>query len=203
MTVYLVKSIVAVIFLVFALSAALSMLTLMGRVEKKTSPERLRQFHRVTGYFFALLLLGLSALGISFVIRAGDSLPLRAVIHGFIGLFLLAVFSLKVLIVRFYRQFLRLIPALGLTVFVLSLVMFFNAGYFFLRAIASLPVPGEVMSPPAASSAQNPSPGEDGSVESGSSLFSHLCTRCHYEDKEDVLLGPGLKDLFQKDKLPR
>ena len=202
MTVYLVKSIIAVIFLVFALSAALSMLTLMRRVEKKTSPERLRQFHRVTGYFFALLLLGLGALGISIVVRQGDSLPFRAVIHGFIGLFLLAVFLLKLSIARFYRQFLRLMPALGLTVFVLSLVMSSMAGYFFLRAAASEPVPGKTISPPAAASTLNPAPGVDGSVESGSSLFARLCTSCHYPDKEDSRLGPGLKGLFKMPFLP-
>lgn len=202
MTVYLVKSIVAVVLLVLSLSAALSMLTLMGRVEKKTGPDRLRRLHRLAGYLFAVLLLSLSALGVSIVVRAGDSLPLRAVIHGFIGLFLLGVFFLKVLIVRFYRQFLRLMPALGLAVFVLSLVMFSNAGYFSLRAAASKPLPGEAISPLVTSSVLNSAPGVNGSVESGSSLFARYCASCHYADKEDFLLGPGLKGLFQKEKLP-
>ncbi|MFZ2054441.1 MAG: cytochrome c [Candidatus Aminicenantales bacterium] len=202
MTVYLVKSIVAVVFLIFALSAALSMLILMGRPEKKTSPERLRRLHRLAGYLFALLLLGLSALGISIVVRQGDSLPLRAVIHGFIGLFLLAVFFLKVLIVRFYRQFLRLMPALGLTIFVLSLVMFSMAAFFFLRVAASEPVPGEVISPPVASSAQNPTPGVDRRVESGASLFARLCASCHYSNRKENRQGPGLKGLFTASSLP-
>jgi cytochrome c2 len=202
MTVYLVKSIIAVVFIAFSLTAALSMLTLMGRMEKKASPDRLRRLHRLAGYLFGLLLLGLSALGIGIVVRQGDSLPLRAVIHGFIGLFLMAVLFLKVLIVRFYRQFLRLMPALGLSIFVLSLVMFSMAGYFFLRAAASEPVPGEAIFPPSTSSIQNPSPGVDGSVESGSSLFDRLCASCHYPDRGESKQGPGLKGLFGMESLP-
>jgi mono/diheme cytochrome c family protein len=202
MTVYLMKSIIAVVFLAFSLTAALSMLTLMGRMEKTASPDRLRRLHRLAGYLFALLLLGLSALGIGIVVRQGDYLPLRAVIHGFIGLFLLTVIFLKVLIVRFYRQFLRLIPALGLTIFVLSLVMFSMAGYFFLRAAASEPVPGKATFPPAASSVRNPPTRVDGSVQRGSPLFANLCASCHYTAREDNKIGPGLKGLFARPSLP-
>jgi len=202
MTVYFIKSIIAVVFIAISLSAAFSMLTLMGRVEKKTSPERLRRLHRLAGYLFAMLLLGLSALGISIVVRQGDSLPLRAVIHGFIGLFLVAVLFLKVLIVRSYRQFLRLMPALGLSIFVLSLVMFSMAVYFFLRAAASEPVPGKAIFPPSTASIQKPSPGVAGSVESGSALFARFCASCHYPDRGDTKQGPGLKGLFGMESLP-
>ncbi len=87
MTIYLLKSLVAVIFLVLALTAALSMLTLMGKAEKKTGPDKLRKIHRVSGYLYALVLLGLAGLGISIWVRSGDSLSTRAVIHVFIGLF--------------------------------------------------------------------------------------------------------------------
>jgi cytochrome c2 len=202
MTVYWIKSIIAAAFIVTALAAAFSMLALMGRVEKKAGPERLRRFHRLAGYLFALLLLGLSALGIRLFVLAGDSLPLRAVIHGFIGVFVLAVFFLKVLIARFYRSFLRMMPVLGLTVLVLSLVMFSMAGYFFLRAAVSESVPGEAVSPPPASPALNRTLGVEGNVELGSSLFVRLCVSCHYTERAESKMGPGLKGLFKMPSLP-
>jgi cytochrome c len=202
MNVYHLKAIIAFVFVAFSLMAALSMLTLMGRLEKRSRPDRLRRLHRLAGYLYALLLFGLSALGISFVVRQGDSLPLRAVVHGFIGLFLLAIFFLKLLIARFYRQFLRLAPALGLSIFVLSLVMFSMAGYFFLRSAASRPSPGKVNFPPAASSVQNLSLSAAGSVESGSSLFAGACASCHYTVREEKKIGPGLKGLFGRSSLP-
>jgi cytochrome c len=194
MTIYLAKSLLAVVFLVLALAAALSMLTLMGRTEKKAGPETLRKIHRTAGYLYAFVLLGLGALGFSLFVRSGESLSTRAVIHAFIGLFLLFIFFLKWLIARFFRQFLRLMPALGLAVFVISMVNFSMAGYFFLRAASHKPVPGDPVQSPAAALT--------GHTENGAALFAGLCASCHYADKEDQKLGPGLKGLFKRDRLP-
>jgi len=37
----------------------------------------------------------------------------------------------------------------------------------------------------------------------GSALFTEKgCTMCHYTDREDTKIGPGLKGLFGRDKLP-
>lgn len=202
MTVYLLKSILALVFLVSMLSASLSMLALMGRTEKKERPEKWRRFHRLAGYLFALLLVTLSFLGISIAIRSGDALSFRAVIHGFIGLFLLAIFFLKWLIARFYRQFLRMMPALGMTVFVLSLVIFSMAGYYFLRAAVSAPIPGDVVSGTASPPSRDLSPAFEANVERGASLYASLCASCHYPDREEARLGPGLKGLFTKKSLP-
>jgi cytochrome c len=195
MTIYLLKSLAAVAFLVLALAAALSMLTLMGKTEKKTGPERLRKIHRAAGYLYAFVLLGLAGLGISIWVRSGDSLSIRAVIHIFIGLFLLGIFFMKWLIARFFRQFLRLMAALGMTVFVISMVNFSMAGYFFLRAGAHRPVPGDPAPSPAATLA--------GNTENGAAIFAGLCASCHSLDKEDQKLGPGLIGLFKRDRLPR
>jgi mono/diheme cytochrome c family protein len=194
MSVHLLKSLTAVVFLILALTSAFSMLTLMGKTEKKISPERLRKIHRIAGYLYAIVLLGLAALGMSIYVRSGDSLSTRAVIHAFIGLFLLSIFFLKWLVARFFRQFLRLMPALGLTVFIISLVNFWMAGYFFLRAAVHKPVPGDPA--PAAAAVST------GSAENGAAIFAGLCASCHYPDKEDQKLGPGLKDLFKNGRLP-
>ncbi len=202
MTVYQLKSIIAVAFLVSALSAGLAMLALMGRAESRTRPEKLRRFHRLAGYLFALLLLVLGALGTSLLVRAGDTLSSRAVFHAFIGQFLLSIFFLKWLIARFFRQFLRMMPALGMAVFVLSLVAFSMALHFFLRAAASEALPGEIVRPAADSSVERSSPPVKGSFERGADLFNRLCSSCHHPDRKESKLGPGLKDLFKDPSLP-
>lgn len=46
MSLFLMKSIIAVFFLLAALTAAFAMLTLMGKAEKKTGPETLRKIHK-------------------------------------------------------------------------------------------------------------------------------------------------------------
>jgi cytochrome c2 len=193
MSIYLWKSILAIALLILGLSAALAMLISMGRAEKKASPVTLRKIHRAAGYLFALLLLGLAVLGTKIFVGAGDNLSPRAVLHAFLALFLLFILLLKIVLVRYYKSFLRIVPGLGMAVLVLALVVFsVSAGYFLLRtAFASDP-----------SSASPDSPLLRGEAKRGNDLFSRHCAACHYADKEDAKLGPGLKGLFQKDLLP-
>ncbi len=40
----------------------------------------------------------------------------------------------------------------------------------------------------------------DGDVEKGKEVFQQ-CSVCHYPDKEEKKMGPGLKGLFKKEKL--
>lgn len=193
MSLFLFKSILAIGLLLSGLSAALAMLISMGRVEKKASPATLRKVHRGAGYLFALLLLGLAILGTKIFVGAGDTLSLRAVLHAFLALFLLFILFLKIVLVRYYKSFLRIVPGLGMAVLVLALVVFsVSAGYFLLRtAFASDPL-----------SAASDASLLQGDAKKGSDLFSLHCAGCHYADKGDSKLGPGLKGLFQKDLLP-
>jgi len=193
MSVFLLKSILAIALLIAGLSAALAMLISMGRAEKKVSPITLRKIHRTAGYLFALLLLALAILGTKIFVSAGDTLSPRAVLHAFLALFLLFIFLLKVVLVRFYKSFLRTVPGLGMTVLVLVLVVFsVSAGYFLLRtALTSDPL----LADPGMHRLQ-------GDAGKGSDLFARNCASCHYSDREDKKLGPGLKGLFQKGRLP-
>ena len=193
MSVFLLKSILAIALLIAGLSAALAMLISLGRAEKKVSPTTLRKVHRAAGYLFALLLLALAILGTKIFIGAGDTLSLRAVLHAFLALFLLFIFLLKIVLVRFYKSFLRTVPGLGMTVLVLVLVVFsVSAGFFLLRTAST-------SDPLAAASSM---PALQGDADKGSDLFARNCASCHYSDREDKKLGPGLKGLFQNDRLP-
>jgi cytochrome c2 len=193
MSIYFLKSILAIALLISGLSAALSMLISMGRTEKKASPTTLRKIHRTAGYLFALLLLVLAALGAKIFVRAGDALSLRAVLHAFLALFLLFIFLLKIILVRFYKSFLRLVPSLGMAVLVLALVVFsISAGYFLLRTAFA----ADHLSP------ASHAPLLQGDAKRGSDLFALHCASCHYADREDSKLGPGLKGLLQKENLP-
>lgn len=58
----MIKSIIAVFFLITAIIAAFSMFTLMGKIEKKTDPAILRKLHKIAGWSFGLVLLVLAYL---------------------------------------------------------------------------------------------------------------------------------------------
>ncbi|HVP90067.1 MAG TPA: DUF6529 family protein [Terriglobales bacterium] len=131
---YLLKSLIAVVFLGAALTSFFSMMALMGKGEPKGDPVRLRKLHRASGIAFLVLLVPLAILGAGFLRELGEGLTVRSVFHFVLAAFLLAVVVLKVLVVRVYKSFMRYATALGMTIFVLTIVIFLiTAGYFFLR----------------------------------------------------------------------
>ncbi|MBD3414855.1 MAG: c-type cytochrome [Candidatus Aminicenantes bacterium] len=195
MSLFLFKSMLAVVFFAAAVTAVISMLTLMGRQEKKISSKGLRQIHRAAGYTFFIFLIGISIICIHYVAKVGDALSFRAFTHSVLALALFVILVLKMSIVRFFKGFLKIAPQLGMMVFVLAFLVFStSAGFFFLMTFSSVKSQEET-------SMQTPV-SENGPIERGTTLFQNKCMSCHYPDKEKNKSGPGLKNLFQKEKLP-
>jgi mono/diheme cytochrome c family protein len=190
---YLLKTILAGFFLLTGLGTAWAMLTVMGAPEKSRDPARLRKIHRVFGYAFGLVFAVLAVLGAEFIIEGGDQLSLRAVLHGLLAVSLLFIFLFKIVLVRFYRSFLRLVPTLGMTVLILALVVFaVSAGFYVLRSVF----------PPEPAQAADPSPVQAGDAGAGAVLYARQCGSCHFADSAESKVGPGLKGLFAADKMP-
>ncbi|MDH4220719.1 MAG: cytochrome c [Candidatus Aminicenantes bacterium] len=195
MSLFVTKSIIAGILFIAGLFALLTMLSLMGKTERKASPKSLRRLHKIFGFIFTILILVNSYLGMKYWTAAGDQLSTRAVFHGILALALLIILILKIVIVQFYNQFLRFAPVMGITVFALSFVVFStSAGYFLLRTICAQPETSEFSTPSPTSL--------KGNVERGVSLFNNKCASCHYADKEEARNGPGLKNLLKRENLP-
>ncbi len=191
----LVKSVLAVVFLGSGLAAAATMLTLMGKSERKLSAVALRRMHKAFGAVFAVMLFVISYFCLHYVRMGGDDLSARAVLHGILALAVIAVLALKLSVVRFFKEFLRLVPSMGMTVLVLSFLVFFtSAGYFFLGAGRSRASQSHRDS---AAVAELP-----GDVEKGGALFDSSCSFCHYADRAESKLGPGLKGVLKRDTLP-
>lgn len=196
MSLFLIKSILAIGFLLCGSIAVLSMFILMGKANLKTSATILRRIHRATGFVFIILMLVISYFCIRYLVMVGDNLSTRAVLHGVLALGLLAVLILKILIVQFYKQLIRFAPAMGMIVFCMAFaVTSTSAGYYFLRMLYAKPEPAEI-SPPSQTPLQ-------GNTERGASLFESKCSSCHFADREDKKKGPGLKSLLKKKKLPK
>jgi len=208
MSIFMLKSLLAILFLGAALTAAAAMLTMMGKLEKKTDPLTLKKIHKIAGYAFALLLVVLSAICAVIAGRMGDAMSARAVAHSVLAIFLLGTFGLKWVIVKFYRQFLKYAPGLGMTVLVLAFVVFMvSAGYFFLRLALSRPVGSSPVAlsnvvSPAGAKAADSQLATQGSPEKGADIFAGLCAGCHHPDREETIVGPGLRGILKREKLP-
>ena len=195
MSFFVLKSILAAVFFVCALAAALSMLTMMGKAEKKTGPKTLRTAHKISGRLFLILLLVLLFLGMRYWVKIGDQASLRAVFHAVLGLGLTIIFLLKLSVVKVFKQFMRFAPGLGMLVFGFAFVVFaISAGFYTIKSLSGNSLPPEEIH---ADSSET-----TGSVDRGAVFFNARCLSCHSADSDEKKLGPGLKGLLKKENLP-
>jgi len=195
MSFFLIKTVLGWLLLLMGLTAAASMLTVMGKQDKKIPGPTLRKIHKSAGRVFFLLMLINAVMGFRFWAISGDTLSLRAVLHAVLALGLVIILFLKVAIIRAYKNLLRYAPTLGMLVFSLGFVVFLiSGGYFTARSLAV--EPGE---PAAVEPAAVPALGD---ATNGSALFAAKCSACHFADQEDAKFGPGLANLLKKETLP-
>ena len=108
MSLLYVKSIVSIFFMIAGLVAFLCMFALMGQPDRKLNPAALRITHRIAGIVFAVLLGVLTYMCIKYIEIVGDRMSVRAVFHGILALGLIAIFAVKIAIVQYYKQFMKI-----------------------------------------------------------------------------------------------
>jgi len=195
MSFFVIKTVLGWVFLAMGLLAVASMLTVMGKQEKKMPAAALRKIHKHAGRGFFLLMLINAVMGFRFWVISGDTLSLRAVLHAVLALGLVILLSLKVSIIKVFKNLLRYAPTLGMLVFSLGFIVFLiSGGYYTARALAvesgdSAPAAPETMPVP-------------GNAANGSALFAAQCSACHFADQEEARFGPGLANLLKKPTLP-
>ena len=134
---YLIKSLLGILLLGAGLTAFLSMMARFGRPGDEVRAAKLRKVHRTAGYLYIALLAPLAFFGARFLADMGDGLSVRGTLHFVLAMTLLAVLFLKFLTVRTHRQLMKNAPALGMTLFSLTLIIFLiAAGYYFLQTAA-------------------------------------------------------------------
>ena len=195
MTFFTIKTILAFVLLLAGLTSFFSMMSLMGKQDKKTSPAALRNIHKISGIIFSLTLLALAVLGYQYWVKAGDQISLRATFHTVLALSLVILLFCKIFIAKRYKQFLKFAPSFGLILFVLTFIVFStSAGFYLLRTA--------IANPEAIDTAEIEEQPVQGDLEKGQALFSSKCSTCHNSDSEESKFGPGLARLMKKDTLP-
>jgi len=216
MSFFAVKTALAVLLLAAGLTAAISMLTLMGKPEKRMSIPALMKIHRTAGYVFVGLLVVLAVMGVRYLAAAGDSLALRGVLHWTLAVALILILALKLAIVRTFKQFVKFAPILGMTVITMVLlVAAVSAGFFAItrrgapteeagrptveavQPAAETVQPAGEVTQPAGEATQRA-----GDPKSGEALFTTNCSNCHDAESTESRIGPGLAGLFGRAELP-
>jgi mono/diheme cytochrome c family protein len=198
------KTILASLLLVIGFLATLTMLRLQGGGEKVRKPDRARKIHKVFGFVFFILLLVLVFTGMRYVAWGRGEPSARAVFHVVLAAALFTLFVLKLLIVRFYRGLLGIVRALGMIVFVLTVLVFSTSAGYYLARRGEMPGWGEdfasgIVIEEIAEAPMKAAPGDTGM---GAAVYEKYCAFCHHSDSADSKLGPGLKGVLRAETLP-
>jgi len=113
----------------------LLMLELRGnpRKDSKTN-QRLIMAHKVTGYIFIVLFLGILVVMLSKVGLYQEELSPRTLLHISLALLVIPLLAYKILIIRRFKRFEKQVPGIGLAVFLaLFLLNSMGAGYYFIH----------------------------------------------------------------------
>jgi cytochrome c1 len=214
MPIFLLKTILAVILLIPVGIAVFTMFEVLGRVEKRYDAERLKRIHRINGMAYLLLYLLIAGLCLYIIARTQADLGPRSTFHAVFALTIFVLLLIKISFVRFYRHFYNRIATVGMSLVILTVLMFGTSGGFFLL-ITDFGTDTENFrrtyghhdaETEQDSASWNPSDIEirtDGqSIQRGQALYEEKCLSCHDPKSRKMLIGPGHKEILHTDKLP-
>ncbi len=214
MTIFFLKSLLSLLLFALAVGATYTMFQIFGRSVPPASVERLKRFHKTTGYLYVALLVFISYLCIRFASVSRNEPSPRAAFHIALALSITALFILKALYVRVFRQFYAQARTIGVIMGVLTFVLVGISGGFYLVTSnfgRDLTVDKSVyyrISGPFFSMAKIGRPEtlairtDPLNIGRGKTLFESKCAICHDPDSTRIIVGPGLKDILKRPILP-
>ncbi len=214
MTIFFLKSLLSLLLFIIAAAAMYAMFEALGRSTPSHSIERLKRFHKAIGYLYAVLLLFISYLCINFASASRNDPSPRAALHIALALSIIALLLLKVLYVRFFRQFYTQAKTIGAIIGIMTFVLVgISGGFYFLvsRFGQDLTVDKSVyyqMKGPFLFMQEIERPGrmairtDRPSIDRGRRLFEAKCIICHDPNSTKTVVGPGLKGILKRPALP-
>lgn len=194
----LLKWSLSILLIIFASLSFFTMLEIFGKTNRRFNMEKLKRIHRLSGrLFFFVFLVG--ALGcLYYLYQSKVEFTPRATVHVFSAVAIFLLFSLKMLFVKFYRQFYNYAKLLGIIVTLLSFNLFaFSSGYSLVTSDFKKAENKTEQTEIIVAQSQK------GDAQAGKRLFNQHCISCHYPDKKDYKrAAPGLKGLYGEKLLP-
>jgi hypothetical protein len=186
----------------------------LGRDTPSFAVGGLKRFHKAAGYLYAALFAFISYLCIGFASASRNDPSPRAALHIVLALSIMALFLLKMLYLRSFRQFYSHARTLGVIIGVLSFVLAGLSGGFYLVVshfgkdrTVDKSVYYELKGPLLAVKEVG-RPGRMTirrdilSIERGRTLFEAKCAVCHDPHSTRTVVGPGLKGILKRSALP-
>jgi mono/diheme cytochrome c family protein len=213
-TIFFLKSTLSLLMLLSAVYGMYAMYAVFGQTPDADRAAVQKRHHRVAGYVFVVLFLAVSYLCVAFAMAAKTEPSPRAAMHIMLALAIAALFMIKVLFLRRFRQFYEQAKAIGTAIGILSFVLVgISAGYYLavsrfgqdrtMDRSAVYALRGPFL---AVKEIGGPDRGairtDSRSIARGRFLFVSRCAACHDPLSTRTVVGPGLQGLFKKPKLP-
>jgi cytochrome c1 len=190
------------------------MFEVFGRTSAAAAVERFKRLHKISGYLYVAVLVLIAYLCIGFMAASKAEPSPRAALHVFLAYSIIALFLVKVLFVRIYRQFYGQAKTIGIMLSVMSFVLVGISGGFYLivsgfgqdRTIDKSAY--YALQAPLLKVKRTGIPGvavirtDRFSIERGRVLFMSRCAACHDPLSTNTIVGPGLKGLLKNPTLP-
>jgi mono/diheme cytochrome c family protein len=215
MTIFLIKSLLALFLLVLAGHGMYTMLEVFGKNASAERAAQLKKRHKVSGWTFVILFSLVSYLCIVFLAVSRAEPSPRASLHILFAFVIIALFIVKVLFVRVYRQFYGVARTIGIALGVLTMALVgISAGVYLTMtrfgqdrtvdksAYYALRGPFLSVHPiadPGAAAIRT----DRQSIARGRTLFLTRCSTCHDPESTQTKVGPGLKGLLRNPRLPK
>ena len=208
MPIFLLKTIFAVIMLFLTGVAMFTMFEILARPEKKYNIQRLKDLHRVNGFVYILFYLVTAFFCLQFIGDTKTELSSRAAFHGVLALAIITALGFKIAFIEIYKQFYKKVAAIGLSIAFMTFLLFgMSGGYYLLVTDLGTDLRfGKVMEEKPAAGPQNMEQiqvsTDPDKIRAGKALFAKQCASCHSADSTRTILGPGLKGVLKREKLP-
>ncbi len=214
MTIFFLKSSLSLLALVLSAYGMYTMFEIFGRGAAADQAVRLKRRHKTSGYIYVLLFVLVSYLCVGFLAASKAEFSSRTALHVLLALAIIALFIVKVLFVRRYRQFYAHARTIGTLLGILTVVLVgMSAGFYFtvsrfgLDRTADKSVYYSLRGPfLAVRQVAVPSAMEIRtdrlSIARGRTLFTSRCAACHDPSSTVTIVGPGLKGLLRNPVLP-
>lgn len=214
MSIFLFKSLLSLLVLILAIVAVITMYEVFGRTNQRSNIESLKRIHKANGFMYILLFLFIAYFCLSFIISSKTELSPRSTFHSIFALTIIVLFLLKVSITRIYRQFYNQAKTLGLLIALITFgVVWTSGGYYFLvTSFGRETTFDKIMQHKRKGLVKGTSEGkrrtmieireDQESIVQGKTLFETKCSTCHDANSTQTIVGPGLKGVLKKTRLP-
>jgi cytochrome c2 len=214
MSIYLLKSLLALLIALSAFAAMYTMFEVFGRNRPGIDVAKMTKLHKFNGIIYFIIFVIVSYFCLSFIVMTKSELSARSTLHGIFSFSILLLMGVKIAYIRVYRKFVSQVKIIGLLMALLTFgVVATSAGYYLLVSEAGTDKSfDKVMQykkrqeQKSVQSAEGAMPfaleSEEDGIERGGDIFESKCSFCHDAYSTEVSVGPGLKGILKNKKLP-